>query len=73
MWIEGMWLTPNKAPIITLPRMTATFHGMSELDVELRILGDHDDPFALLKAVLDDLDIPPNRVLPSPTGRAPIP
>ena len=26
-WVEGMWLAPDKAPILTLPRMTAEFGG----------------------------------------------
>ena len=58
MWIEGAWLSPNRDPVLTLPRMTAEFGGLSDLNVDLRVLGDHDDPATLLQGVLAGFNIP---------------
>jgi Xaa-Pro aminopeptidase len=55
-WITGAWLAPGKAPILTLPRMTAEFHlGVSAVDV--RILPDTADPLGLLRRVCADLGV----------------
>lgn len=57
-WITGAWLAPGKAPILTLPRMTAEFHlGVSDFDV--RILPDTADPLGLLRQVFSDLGVGP--------------
>lgn len=58
MWIEGAWLTPEAGPVLTLPRMTAEFGGRSNLSVDLRVLGDHDDPATLLRDILTGLKVP---------------
>jgi len=58
MWLEGAWLTPTDNPVLTLPRMTAEFGGLGDLDVNLRILGDHDDPAILLKDILATFNLP---------------
>ena len=58
MWLEGAWLTPDRPPVLTLPRMTAEFGGLSDLDVDLRVLGDHDDPTTLLRDVFAGLKVP---------------
>ncbi len=58
MWLEGAWLTPTDNPVLTLPRMTAEFSGLGDLNVNLRILGDHDDPATLLKDILATFNIP---------------
>lgn len=58
MWLEGMWIAPGKAPILTLPRMTAEFggaHGGDGMDV--RVLGDWDDPREMVRGLLRDLGI----------------
>jgi Xaa-Pro dipeptidase len=53
-WLTGAWFAPGRAPVLTLPRMTAEFHlGVSDFDV--RVLGDTDDPLRLLRQVFDDL------------------
>jgi Xaa-Pro aminopeptidase len=58
-WLEGAWITPTKAPIITLPRMTADYHGLAELvSAELRVLGDWDDPTTLVKDILTGFALP---------------
>jgi Xaa-Pro dipeptidase len=57
-WLEGAWMTPTHGPIITLPRMTAEFGGLSDLDAELRVLGDWDDPETLVSEILKSFDLP---------------
>jgi Xaa-Pro dipeptidase len=58
-WIEGAWLTPTAGPVLTLPRMTAEIGGVDALPgAETRILGDHDDPAALLRDVLAGFGLP---------------
>ena len=52
-WLEGAWVTPQHAPVLALPRMTAEFGGLERVEgIELRILGDWDDPAALVKGLL---------------------
>lgn len=59
MWLEGAWIGPDQPPILTLPRMTAEFGGLSNLTgIELRVLGDHDDPTKLLKELLGKFTLP---------------
>jgi Xaa-Pro aminopeptidase len=59
-WLEGAWLTPKELPVLALPRMTAEFGGLSQLKgIELRILGDHDNPTALVKEILAGFNLPP--------------
>ena len=53
-WIEGLWLSPSKQPVLTLPRMTAEFGGLTEQStVEVRVLGDWDDPSVLAKDIVE--------------------
>jgi Xaa-Pro aminopeptidase len=57
-WIEGAWLTPHHQPILLLPRMTAEFGGLSSLEgIDIRVLGDWDDPSALVADILKSLGI----------------
>ena len=58
MWLEGAWLTPAHHPVVTLPRMTAVFGGLSDLNADLRILGDHDDPQTMLRDILAGFGLP---------------
>ena len=52
-WIEGLWIAPGQAPILTLPRMTAEFGGLAgQSNVELRVLGDWDDPAAMVRDIV---------------------
>src|SRR5262249_2683858 len=56
-WLSGAWITPGRAPILTIPRMLAAFH----LDItgyDLRVLPDAGDPAALAGDVLGALGIP---------------
>jgi len=58
-WLEGAWLAPDRAPILLLPRMTAEFGGLGALqNIEIRILGDWDDPATLAHGILDTLTLP---------------
>ena len=67
MWIEGAWLTPTGGPVLALPRMTAEFGGHSDLKADIRVVGDHDDPAALLRTILTELNVPSAPVLPLAT------
>lgn len=58
-WLEGLWIAPGKDPVLTLPRMTAEFGGLSNLTgVQVRVLGDWDDPAALVRDILNRFDLP---------------
>jgi Xaa-Pro dipeptidase len=58
-WLEGAWLTPNKPPTLLMPRMTAEFGGLSSLKgIDLRVLGDFDDPASLVRDVLKGFNLP---------------
>jgi Xaa-Pro dipeptidase len=58
-WLEGAWLTPHRAPVLALPRMTAEFKGRGESKgIEIRVLGDHDDPAALCRDILAGCRLP---------------
>ena len=57
-WLEGAWLTPDKAPILALPRMTAEFGGLGSLKgVDIRVLSDFDDPTEMVKGFIKELGI----------------
>ena len=58
-WLEGLWIAPGKDAVLTLPRMTAEFGGLSDLKgVEIRVLGDWDDPATLVREILSKFDLP---------------
>ncbi len=60
-WLEGAWLTPDHAPVLCLPRMTAEFGGLGQLDtIDIRILGDADDPATLMADILAAFNLPEN-------------
>jgi Xaa-Pro dipeptidase len=59
-WLEGVWIAPGQSPVLTLPRMTAEFGGIAPETVELRVLGDWDDPAALVRDVLGKFSLPPD-------------
>jgi Xaa-Pro dipeptidase len=55
-WMTGAWIAPGRAPILTLPRMQADFHGtVSGYDV--RVLSDAGDALALARDVLGALGV----------------
>ena len=60
-WMEGVWLTPHAKPVFTLSRMTAEYEfakSGSKDAFETRILGDWDDPAALVQDILNSFDLP---------------
>ncbi len=60
-WLEGAWITPDHAPVLPLPRMTAEFGGLSRLQgIDIRVLGDWDEPAEMVKRILADFNLPDN-------------
>ena len=58
-WLEGAWIAPGHDPVLPLPRMTAEFGGLDRLDnIDIRVLGDWDEPDVMLKNILDDFNLP---------------
>ncbi|MFN6953878.1 MAG: M24 family metallopeptidase [Acetobacteraceae bacterium] len=58
-WLQGAWIAPGAAPVLSLPRMTAEFGGLGEVPgIELRVLGDWDDPLAFARGILDGFRLP---------------
>ncbi|XWX05575.1 Xaa-Pro peptidase family protein (plasmid) [Aggregatilineales bacterium SYSU G02658] len=58
-WLEGAWITPHHAPVLPLPRMSAEFSGLGRVQgIDVRVLGDWDDPAALVRDILKDFDLP---------------
>ena len=58
-WLEGVWIAPGHAPVLTLPRMTAEFGGlMDATTVQLVVLGDWDDPAKLVRDTLTRFGLP---------------
>lgn len=57
-WVEGIWIAPNNAPILTLPRMTVEFGGRTIEDVEVRMLGDFDDTMTFVGDILTGFNLP---------------
>ncbi|WP_439596932.1 M24 family metallopeptidase [Falsiroseomonas sp.] len=59
-WLEGAWVAPGHPPVLALPRMTAEFGGRGAPEgVELRVLGDWDDPAKLVTEILAAFRLPP--------------
>jgi Xaa-Pro aminopeptidase len=58
MWLEGAWIAPDHAPILTLPRMTAEFGAKGGTDgLDVRVLGDWDDPVTMVRGILKELGV----------------
>ena len=59
-WLEGLWLSAERAPILALPRMTAQYGVTGGTDgLDVRVLGDWDDPAAMTKGILAEMKLPP--------------
>ncbi len=57
-WLEGLWLRPGRPAVLALPRMTAEFGGLgSQQGLNIRVLGDHDDPGVMVADILDGLQV----------------
>lgn len=58
-WLEGAWMTANHNPVLALPRMTAEFGGLGNVQgIDLRILGDWDSPAKMVQSILNGFDLP---------------
>lgn len=62
-WLAGAWIAPNRAPILTVPRMLADFHLGDIGGYDVRVLSDAADPAALARDVLDALAVPASAVV----------
>jgi Xaa-Pro dipeptidase len=60
-WLEGAWVSPHRPPVLPLSRMSAEFSGLGRVQgIDVRVLGDWDDPAALVKDILKSFDLPPH-------------
>src|SRR5687767_13736411 len=57
-WLEVAWMTPTRGRVIMVPRVTAEFGGLSDLDVELRVEGDCDHLSLLVMPILKSFYLP---------------
>jgi Xaa-Pro aminopeptidase len=55
-WMTGAWITQGGAPVLTVPRMMADFHG-SFTGFDLRVLPDTGDALGMVCDVLDGLNV----------------
>ncbi|MEZ4617112.1 MAG: aminopeptidase P family N-terminal domain-containing protein [Caldilineaceae bacterium] len=51
-WLTGAWIPQTGTPILTLPRMLASFHMGSVEGYDVRVLPDAGDPAQLVSEVL---------------------
>jgi Xaa-Pro dipeptidase len=56
-WLSGAWIVPDRAPILSIPRMLADFH-LSVTGYDLRVLSDAADPAALAGEIANALGVP---------------
>lgn len=59
-WLEGLWFSPDHTPVLALTRMSAEFNALAQGDITQRILGDFDDPAALVKEIVQGFKLPDN-------------
>lgn len=58
-WLQGAWITSSRDPILLLPRMSAELGGLDRMEnIDIRVLGDWDDPLEMVKKILSDLQVP---------------
>ena len=55
-WMMGAWIAPGRAPVLTLPRMQAEFHG-TVAGYDVRVLPDAGDPVVLVGEVIAGLGV----------------
>ena len=56
-WLTGAWIPQQGAPILTLPRMLASFHMGGVDGVDVRVLADAGDPTEMVRDVLRALAV----------------
>ncbi len=59
-WLEGAFISPTQQPVLPLSRMSAEFGGLNRLEgtIDLRVLGDWDDPTALVADIIKGFTLP---------------
>jgi Xaa-Pro dipeptidase len=58
-WVEGAWMAAGGEPLLALPRMTAEYGGLGRTKgMEVRVLGDFDDPVAFARKIIDGMKLP---------------
>lgn len=61
-WMTGAWIAPDRAPVLTAPRMMADFHG-SFSGFDVRVLPDAGDAAAMVRDVLSSLGVTGNALV----------
>lgn len=61
-WLNGAFISLNKGPILTVPRMVADFDMAHIPDMDVRVLPDGGDPADLVRAVVQEFDLKGKRV-----------
>ena len=57
-WLEGAWIVPGHDAVLALTRMSAEFGNLANSEnVQVRILGEFDDPTVLVKDILASFGI----------------
>lgn len=56
-WLTGAWIPQQGMPILTLPRMLASFHMGTVDDVIVRVLPDSGDPIQMVAQIFGELAI----------------
>ncbi|MEO1442641.1 MAG: Xaa-Pro peptidase family protein [Chloroflexota bacterium] len=60
-WLEGAWIRPGYNAVLTLTRMSAEFGNLAgSQNVDVRVLGEHDNPSELVRGLLDEFNLPEN-------------
>jgi Xaa-Pro dipeptidase len=61
-WLSGAWITPDRPPVLTVPRMLAEFHldvAQGAAGYDVRVLPDAGDPLGLARDVIVGLGLRP--------------
>ena len=61
-WVMGAWITLDRDPLFTAPRMAADYELRNEEGWEVRVLENDGNSTAFLKQVADDLKLAGKRV-----------
>jgi Xaa-Pro aminopeptidase len=61
-WITGVWITLDRAPTFTVPRMAADYDLVNAPGWPVRVLNDDEDPAAFLHRLGDDFRLAGGRV-----------
>lgn len=63
-WLEGAWIAPGQDAVLALTRMSAEFGNLaSSENIQVRVLGEFDDPAKLVGDILKGFDVGDNPVV----------